>query len=107
VGHIDGMKLMLIAANDNLSARLFCVSRTLFSSGFVPCSKLMNGHFITADFATVTACKLYRFHYNLLLMVPVNWPVVKRISSPQITGNQAFKLFRQPNNLNRRFGLTC
>jgi hypothetical protein len=67
----------------------------------------MNGHFITADFATVTACKLYRFHYNLLLTVPVNWPVVKRISSPQITGKEAFKLFRLWNKLSRGFGLTC
>jgi len=64
-------------------------------------------HFITADFATVTACKLYRFHYNLLVTVPVNWPGMKRISSPQITGKEAFKLFRQPNNWNRRFRLTC
>ena len=107
VRHVDGMKLMLIAANDNLSARLFCVSHTHFSSGFVPCSKLMNGHCITADFATRTVSKLYRFHYNLLVAVPVFWSAMKHSSSAQITGNQTFKLFRQPNNLNRRFRLTC
>jgi hypothetical protein len=101
------MKLMLIAANDNLSARLFCVSHTLFSSGFVPCSKRMNGHCITADFATTAFRKLYRFHYNLLAAVPVIWSAMKRSSSAQITGNQAFKLFRQPNNLSRGFRLTC
>jgi len=64
-------------------------------------------HFITADFATKTTGKLYRFHYNLLVTVPVNWPVVKHSSSAQITGKLTFKLFRQPNNLSRRFGLTC
>jgi hypothetical protein len=107
VGHIDGMKLVLIAANDNLSARLFCVSHTLFSSGFVPCSKLMNGHFITADFATRTVSKLYRFHYNLLVAVPVILSPMKHSSSPQITGKEAFKLFRLWNKLGRGFGLTC
>jgi hypothetical protein len=66
----------------------------------------MNGHCITADFATETASKLYRFHYNLLAAVPVIWSAMKRSSSAQITGNPAFKLFRQPNNLSRRFGLT-
>jgi len=67
----------------------------------------MNGHCITVDFATRTVSKLYRFHYNLLVTVPVNWPAVKHSSSTQITGKEAFKLFRQPNNLNRRFRLTC
>jgi hypothetical protein len=106
VSHVDGMKLMLIAANDNLSARLFCVSHTLFSSGFVPCSKRMNGHCITADFATGALIKLYRHRYNFHAAVLVNWPVMKRILSPQITGKETCKLFRQPNNLNRRFRLT-
>ena len=64
-------------------------------------------HFITADFATAAFQKLYRFHYNLRSTVPVNWPGMKHISSPQITGKEAVKLFRQPNNLNRRFCLTC
>lgn len=64
-------------------------------------------HFITADFATVTACKLYRFHYNLLVTVPVIWSAMKHSSSAQITGQEAFKLFRQWNNLGRGFGLTC
>jgi hypothetical protein len=68
---------------------------------------MMTDDFITADFATETTSKLYRFHYNLLVAVPVNWPVMKRTSSAQITGKEAFKLFRQPNNLNRRFRLTC
>jgi len=68
---------------------------------------MLTDDFITADFATVTACKLYRFHYNLLVTVPVNWPVVKHSSSPQITGKEAVKLFRQPNNLSRGFCLTC
>jgi hypothetical protein len=67
----------------------------------------MNGHCITADFATETASKLYRFHYNLCSVMLVIWSAMKRISSPQITGKEAFKLFRQPNNLNRRFRLTC
>jgi hypothetical protein len=107
VGHVDGVKLMLIAANDNLSARSFGVSHTLFAPAFVRDSGLMTMDFITADFATETASKLYRFHYNLLVAVPVNWPVVKHSSSPQITGKEAVKLFRQPNNLSRRFRLTC
>jgi hypothetical protein len=64
----------------------------------------MNGHCITTDFATGTMSKLYRFHYNLRSVVPVNWPVMKRSSSAQITGNLAFNLLRQPNNLSRRFG---
>ncbi len=64
-------------------------------------------HFITADFATVTACKLYRFHYNLLVTVPVILSPMKCSSSAQITGNLAFNLFRQPNNLSRGFCLTC
>jgi hypothetical protein len=64
-------------------------------------------HFITADFATAAFQKLYRFHYNLRSTVPVNWPVVKHCSSTQITGKEACKLFRQPNNLGRGFGLTC
>lgn len=63
-------------------------------------------HFITADFATETARKLYRFHYNLRSTVPVNWPGMKRISSPQIIGKEAFKLFRLWNKLSRGFGLT-
>jgi hypothetical protein len=63
-------------------------------------------HFITADFATETASKLYRFHYNLCSVIPVIWSAMKRISSTQITGKEAFKLFRQPNNLSRRFGVT-
>jgi len=66
----------------------------------------MNGHCITADFATETASKLYRFHYNLLVTVPVMWSAMKHSSSGQITGKEAFKLFRQPNNLSRRFRLT-
>jgi hypothetical protein len=96
----------LIAANDNLSARLFCVSHTLFAPAFVRDSERMTMDFITTDFATETASKLYRFHYNLLVAVPVIWSAMKRSSSAQITGNQAFKLFRQPNNLSRRFCLT-
>ncbi len=62
--------------------------------------------FITTDFATETTGKLYRFHYNLLAAVPVIWSAMKRSSSAQITGKEAFKLFRQPNNLSRRFCLT-
>jgi len=85
----------------------FGVARTPFAPVFVPCLPLMmTDDFITADFATVTACKLYRFHYNLLAAVPVIWSAMKHSSSAQITGNPAFKLFRQPNNLSRRFGLT-
>ena len=100
MNHIDGMITR--------SASSFGVARTPFTPVFVPDSGLMTmDHFITVDFATVTVCKLYRFHYNLFVAVPVNWPVVKHSSSPQITGNLAFKLFRQWNNLNRRFGLTC
>jgi hypothetical protein len=64
-------------------------------------------HFITVDFATETASKLYRFHYNLFVAVPVNWPVVKHCSSAQSTGKDAFRLFRLLNNLGRGFGLTC
>lgn len=66
----------------------------------------MNGHYITADFATETVSKLYRFHYNLLVAVPVIWLAMKRSSSAQITGKETCKLFRQPNNLSRRFCLT-
>jgi hypothetical protein len=107
VGHIDGMKLRLIAANDSLFIRSFGVAHTHFAPVFVPCSpRMMTDDFITADFATGTASKLYRFHYNLLAAVPVIWSAMKRSSSAQITGNPAFKLFRQPNNLSRRFGLT-
>jgi hypothetical protein len=47
----------------------------------------MNGHCITADFATETASKLYRFHYNLCSVIPVIWSAMKRSSSPQITGS--------------------
>jgi hypothetical protein len=68
---------------------------------------MMTDDFITADFATATSRKLYRFHYNLLVAVPVIWSAMKRSSSAQITGNLAFNLFRQPNNLSRRFCLTC
>ena len=107
MSHVDGMRLMLIAANDNLSARLFGVSHTLFSSGFVPCSTRMNGHCITADFATGAPIKLYRHRYNFRAAVLINWPVMKRISSPQITGKESFKLFRLWNNLGRGFRLTC
>ena len=67
---------------------------------------MMTDDFITADFATVTACKLYRFHYNLLLTVPVNWSAMKHSSSAQITGQETFKLFRLWNKLGRGFGLT-
>jgi hypothetical protein len=67
----------------------------------------MNDHFITDDFATAAFQKLYRFHYNLCSVIPVIWSGMKRSSSPQITGKEAFKLFRQPNNLSRGFGLTC
>jgi hypothetical protein len=102
------MKLRLIAANDSLFIRSFGVAHTHFVPVFVPClPRMMTNDFITADFATVTACKLYRFHYNLLVAVPVNWPVVKHCSSAQITGNQRFKLFRLWNKLGRGFGLTC
>jgi hypothetical protein len=107
VGHIDGMKLRLIAANDSLFIRSFGVAHTPFAPVFVPClPRMMTDDFITADFATVTACKLYRFHYNLLVTVPVNWSAMKRISSPQITSQEAFKLFRLWNKLGRGFGLT-
>ena len=85
----------------------FGVAHTHFAPVFVPCLPLMmTNDFITADFATVTARKLYRFHYNLLVTVPVNWPVVKHSSSPQITGKETCKLFRQRNSLSRGFGLT-
>jgi hypothetical protein len=88
------------------SARSFGVSHTLFAPAFVRDSELMTMDFITTDFATGTASKLYRFHYNLLAAVPVILSPMKRSSSPQITGKEAFKLFRQPNNLSRRFCLT-
>jgi hypothetical protein len=104
---LNRMNDALIAANDNLSARLFCVSHTLFAPAFVRDSERMTMDFITTDFATGTASKLYRFHYNLLVAVPVIWSAMKRSSSAQITGKDASKLFRQPNNLNRRFRLTC
>jgi hypothetical protein len=101
------MKLMLMAANDNLSARLFGVSRTPFSSGFVPRSeRMMTDDFITADSGTAAFRKLYRFHYNLRSTVPVNWPVVKHSSSPQITGKEGLKLFRCLNNWSEDFCLT-
>jgi hypothetical protein len=106
VGHIDGMKHMLMLPTIPWSASSFGVSHTLFAPAFVRDSELMTMDFITADFATGTTGKLYRFHYNLLVAVPVIWSAMKRSSSAQITGNQAFKLFRQPNNMNRRFRLT-
>ena len=107
MGHIDGMKQTFMLPTIPWSALLFGVAPTPFAPVFVPDSGLMTmDHFITADFATVTACKLYRFHYNLLVAVPVNWPVVKHSSSAQITGNQTFKLFRLWNKLGRGFGLT-
>src|SRR5271165_2252232 len=85
----------------------FGVAHTHFSPVFVPCLPLMmTDDFITADFATAAFQKLYRFHYNLLVTVPVNWPVVKHSSSPQITGREAVKLFRLWNKLRRGFGLT-
>ncbi len=62
--------------------------------------------FITADFAAETASKLYRFHFNLRAAVPVIWPAIKRIVSPQITGKEALNLFRQWNRLNCGFRLT-
>jgi hypothetical protein len=102
------MKLRLIAANDSLFIRSFGVAHTHFAPVFVPClPRMMTDDFITADFATVTACKLYRFHYNLLVAVPVILSPMKCSSSAQITGKEVSKLFRQPNNLSRRFGLTC
>ena len=67
----------------------------------------MNVHCITADFATAAFQKLYRFHYNLCSMIPVIWSAMKRISSPQITGKETCKLFRQRNSLSRRFRVTC
>lgn len=57
----------------------------------------MNGQCINAELATGTPLKLYRFHYNLRCVVPVNWPVMKR----RITGNQAAIPFRQWNRLNQ------
>jgi len=62
--------------------------------------------FITAEFATETASKLYRFHFNLRAAVPVVWPAIKRIVSPQITGKETLNLFRQSNRLDRGFRLT-
>jgi hypothetical protein len=75
--------------------RSFGVSHTSSAQGFVPRSGLMTIDFITTDFATGTASKLYRFHYNLCAAIPVNWPVMR-----QITGNQMLDLFRQWNRLN-------
>jgi len=47
-------------------SRSFGVAHTSFAPGFVPDSGLMTtDHFITAESATGTAIKLYRFHYNL------------------------------------------
>jgi hypothetical protein len=66
----------------------------------------MNGHCITADLATETASKLYRFHYNLCSVIPVIWSAMKLSSSAQITGEETCKLFRQRNSLSRRFCLT-
>jgi len=67
----------------------------------------MKGHCITADFATGALIKLYRHRYNFRAALLINWPVVKHSSSTQITGKEAFKLFRLWNKLSRGFGLTC
>jgi hypothetical protein len=108
VGHIDGMKQTFMQSTIPPTTRSFGVAPTPFAPVFLPDSGLMTmDHFITADFATAAFQKLYRFHYNLHSTVPVNWPGMKRISSPQITGKETCKLFRQRNSLSRRFRVTC
>jgi hypothetical protein len=108
LSHIEPHEWCAHLPDDTLLASSFGVSHTLFAPGFVPCLSLMTmDHCITADFATDTTSKLYRFHYNLCAAVPVIWSAMKRISSPQITGKEACKLFRQRNRLSRGFRLTC